>query len=113
MPRICWHTIFTCWKPQVVRQAVGSAPNCDAACWPRGGARLTALSDETEIACRSKNGVDSNTAAPICGQQRAPRWWLIGRSEDGTYCKIVVIWRPSAFDLVGRNIWTPRRNFAV
>src|SRR5215468_5386510 len=34
------------------------------------------------------------TAAPICGQQRAPRWWLIGRSEDGTYCKIVVIWRP-------------------
>jgi len=53
------------------------------------------------------------SAAPICGQQRAPRWWLIGRSEDGTYCKIVVIWRPSAFDLVGRNIWTPRRNFAV
>ena len=53
------------------------------------------------------------TAAPICGQQRAPRWWLIGRSEDGTYCKIVLIWRPSAFDLVGRNIWTPRRNFAV
>jgi len=30
-------------------------------------------------------------AAPICGQQRAPRWWLIGRPEDGTYCKIVVI----------------------
>ena len=28
---------------------------------------------------------------PICDQQRAPRWWLIGRSEDGTYCKIVVI----------------------
>src|SRR5215471_15234368 len=53
------------------------------------------------------------TAAPICGQQRAPSWWLIGRSEDGTYCKAVVIWRPSAFDLVGRNIWTPRRNFAV
>ena len=52
-------------------------------------------------------------AAPICGQQRAPRWWLIGRSEDGTHCKIVVIWRPLAFDLVGRNIWTPRRNFAV
>ena len=38
-----------------------------------------------------------------CGQQGALRRWLIGRSEDGTYCKIVVIWRPSAFDLVGRN----------
>ena len=31
-------------------------------------------------------------------------------AAKGTYCKIVVIWRPSAFDLVGRNIWTPRRN---
>src|SRR5215469_4321751 len=25
MPRICWHTIFTCWTPQVVRQAVETA----------------------------------------------------------------------------------------
>jgi hypothetical protein len=31
----------------------------------------------------------------------------------GALCKIVVIWRPPAFDLVGRNIWTPRRNFAA
>ena len=25
-------------------------------------------------------------AAPIWGQQRASRWWLIGRSEDRTCC---------------------------
>ena len=53
------------------------------------------------------------TAAPIWRWQRAPRWWLIGRSEDRTCCKVVVIWRSSALDLVARNIWTPRRNFAV
>src|SRR5215471_10582641 len=35
------------------------------------------------------------------------------RSEDRTCCKIVVIWRLSALDLVARNIWTPRRNFVV
>jgi len=29
-------------------------------------------------------------------QQRAPRWWLISRSEDRTCCKIVVIWQVSA-----------------
>ena len=53
------------------------------------------------------------TAAPIWCQQRASRWWLIGRAEDRTYCKIVIIWRLLALDLVARNIWTPRRNFAV
>jgi hypothetical protein len=42
-------------------------------------------------------------AAPICGQQRAPRWWLICPSEDRTYCKIVIIWRLSALDLVDRK----------
>ena len=46
-------------------------------------------------------------------QQRASRCWLIGRAEHGTYCKIVIIWRLTALDLVARNIWTPRRNFAV
>jgi len=25
----------------------------------------------------------------------------------------MIIWRLSALDLVARNIWTPRRNFAV
>jgi len=53
------------------------------------------------------------TAAPICSQQRASPSWLIGRAEDRTYCKIVVIQRLSALDLAARNIWTPRRNFAV
>jgi len=53
-------------------------------------------------------------AAPICSQQRASCSWLIGRAEDRTYCKIVIIWRFSALDLVAlRNIWTQRRNFAV
>ena len=55
----------------------------------------------------------SRLAAPICSQQRARRRWLIGGAEDRTYCKIVIIWRLSALDLVARNIWTPRRNFAV
>ena len=44
------------------------------------------------------------TAAPIWCQQRASRCWLIGRAEHGTYCKIVIIWRLSALDLVARNI---------
>ena len=53
------------------------------------------------------------TAALIWCQQRASRRWSIGRAEDRTYCKIMIIWRLSALDLVARNIWTPRRNFAV
>jgi len=53
------------------------------------------------------------TAALILCQKRASRRWLIGRAEDRTYCKIMIIWRLSALDLVARNIWTPRRNFAV
>jgi hypothetical protein len=53
------------------------------------------------------------TAAPIWCQQRASPSWLIGRAEDRTYCKIVIIQRLSALDLAARNIWTPRRNFAV
>jgi hypothetical protein len=57
------------------------------------------------VRCRSRR--------PIWGHQRASRWWLIGRSEDRTGCKIVIIWRLSAVGLVARNIWTPRRNFAV
>jgi len=53
------------------------------------------------------------TATPIWYQQRASRCWLIGRAEDRTYCKIVIIWRLSALDPVARNMSTPRRNFAV
>jgi hypothetical protein len=53
------------------------------------------------------------TAAPIWRQQRASRRWLIGRAEHITYCKIVIIWRLSVLDVVARNIWTLRRNFAV
>jgi hypothetical protein len=30
-----------------------------------------------------------------------------------TYCKIGIIQRLSALDLAARNIWRPRRNFAV
>ena len=52
-------------------------------------------------------------AAPIWCQQRASRRWLIGRAENRTYCKMVIIWRLSVLDLVARNNWTPRRNFAV
>jgi len=36
-----------------------------------------------------------------------------GRAEARTYCKIMIIWRLSALDMVARNIWIPRRNFAV
>ena len=54
------------------------------------------------------------TAAPICGQQRAPRWWLTGTSEDRACCKILIIWRSSALDLVAGNAsGIPRHNFAV
>ena len=48
------------------------------------------------------------TAALIWCQQRASRRWLIGRAENRTYCKIMIIWRLSALDLVARNIWTAR-----
>ena len=50
------------------------------------------------------------TAAPIFGQQRAPRWWLIRPSEAGTYCKIVIIWRSSSPNLgrVGRLDTAPQ-----
>jgi hypothetical protein len=45
--------------------------------------------------------------------QRAPRRLLIGRPEDRTYCKIVISGDCRHLDLVARNIWTLRRNFAV
>jgi hypothetical protein len=37
--------------------------------------------DPVSVAVRS-----AFAAAPIWGQQRASRWWLTGRSEDGTCC---------------------------
>jgi hypothetical protein len=37
----------------------------------------------------------------------------VAQFEERTGCKIVIIWRLSAVALVARNIWTPRRNFAV
>jgi hypothetical protein len=49
-------------------------------------------------------------AAPIFGQQCAPRWWLIRPSEAGTYCKIVIIWQSSSPNLgrVGRLDTAPQ-----
>src|SRR5215472_11481773 len=45
-------------------------------------------------------GDDAATAAPIFGQQRAPRWWLIRPSEAGTYCKVAIIWDHPALGLL-------------
>src|SRR6516164_1128368 len=61
--------------------------------------------------CRRIGQAGRSVAAPICSHQRASRSWLIGRAEDRTYCKIVIIWRLSALDLVARNIWTPAPQF--
>jgi hypothetical protein len=36
-----------------------------------------------------------------------------GALDRETYCKILIICRLSALDLVARNIWIPRRNLAV
>ena len=56
------------------------------------------------------SGARALTAAPIFGQRRAPRWWLIRPSEAGTYCKIVIIWLSSSPNLgcVGRLDTAPQ-----
>ena len=62
---------------------------------------------------KAQCGVTTARGGRHRSEQRASPSWLIGRAEDRTYCEIVIIQRLSAVDLAARNIWTPRRNFAV
>ena len=82
-------------------KCIGPTRKREHVCSRKVGRQGFPLQLTDEMGIRKATLQDPALSTALMGQQRAPRWWLSGRSEDGTYCKIVVIWRPSAFDLVG------------
>src|SRR5215471_20896578 len=78
---------------------------------------LTAVADPTAAEAAIMIELAGSLPIPqprqICGQQRAPRWRLIGPLEHRTYCKVAIIWDHPPLDPSRVKCGQPRRNFAV